>query len=55
MNYDELEGKILEAIDAKTPDMGSLTFAQKDDIVPSKTLLGLGIRCWIIWIGKWCC
>lgn len=45
MNYDELEAKVLESIDSKSP-----SFAQKVDplfemsnVVPSKSLIGLGI------------
>ena len=44
MNYDELESQVLKAIETKTPfvDAASPEFAQSD-LVPSRTLLGLGI------------
>ena len=44
MNYDELESQVLKAIETKTPfvDSANPEFAQSD-LVPSRTLLGLGI------------
>ena len=45
MNYDELEAKVLDSIDASPKFAQKLTpeFAMEEKIIPSKSLIGLGI------------
>ncbi len=43
MNYDELEAKVLDSIDASPKFAQKLTPDFEQEIVPSKSLIGLGI------------
>ena len=46
MNYDELEAKVLESIDSKSPSFAQKVnpeFEMSANVVPSKSLIGLGI------------
>ena len=46
MNYDELEAKVLESIDSKSPSFAQKVnpeFEMSSNVVPSKSLIGLGI------------
>lgn len=46
MNYDELEARVLESIDSKSPSFAQKVnpeFEMSANVVPSKSLIGLGI------------